>query len=290
MKKTKITIIYNSFFNAKKVFDQINLLKTACKELKVEAQFINNEELISNIDLKNKNKLNKKILFLDKNIALAKILENWGYKLYNNSNAINLCDNKAYTHIALLKEKIIQPKTFVGPITFGLKKISLKSNFIKSAKKELKYPFILKEVYGSFGNQVYLIRNDLELEKKLKETKDKQIIIQKFLKKYSGTSIRVIFINKNIVGAICQTNINDFRSNLTLGSESKVIEVTKLMKSITNKIIKSLGLFYGGIDFLIDENKKLLFCEANSNVQLVNASKILKKNLAKILVQEIINN
>lgn len=290
MKKTKITIIYNSFFNVKKVSDQINLLKKACRELKVEAQFINNEKIISNIDLQNKNKLNKKILFLDKNIALAEILENWGHKLYNNSRAINLCDNKAYTHIALLKEKIEQPKTFVGPITFGLKKISLKSDFIKSVKRELKYPFVLKEVYGSFGNQVYLIKNNLELDKKLEETKDKQIIIQKFLKKYSGKSIRIIFINKNIVGAIYQNNISDFRSNLTLGSESKVIKVTKLMKKLTEKIIKSLGLFYGGIDFLINENKKLIFCEANSNVQLVNASKILKKNLAKILVQEIINN
>lgn len=290
MKKTKITIIYNSFFNEKKVSDQIDLLEIACKELEVKAQFISSEEIISNIDLKNKNKLNKKILFLDKNIALAEILEAWNYKVYNSSRAINLCDNKAYTHIALLKEKVMQPKTFVGPITFGLKKMSIKSNFIKAAKSELKYPFVLKEVYGSFGNQVYLINNDSELEKKLEKTKDKQIIIQKFLKKYSGTSIRVIFINKNIVGAIHQSNINDFRSNLTLGSESKIIKVNKVMKSITNKVIKSLGLFYGGIDFLIDENKKLLFCEANSNVQLVNASKILKKNLAKILIQEIINN
>lgn len=290
MKKTKITIAYNSFLNFKKVTDQINLLKKACTELKIKAQFISSDEILSIINLKNKNKLNKKILFLDKNIALAEILETWGYKLYNNSKAINLCDNKAYTHIVLLKEKIRQPKTFIGPITFGLNKISIKSNFIKQTKKELKYPFVLKEVYGSFGNQVYLINNDLELEKTLEKTKEKQIIIQEFLKKCAGTSIRVIFINKNIIGAIYQTNKNDFRSNLTLGSESKVIKITGLMKNITNKIIKSLGLFYGGIDFLIDENNKLLFCEANSNVQLVNASRILKQNLAKILVKEIINS
>lgn len=290
MKKTKITIAYNSFLNVKKVTEQINLLKKACTELKIKAQFISSDQILGSINLKNKNKLNKKILFLDKNIALAEILETWGYKLYNNSKAINLCDNKAYTHIALLKEKIRQPKTFIGPITFGLNKISIKSNFIKQAKKELKYPFVLKEVYGSFGNQVYLINNDSELEKNLEKTKERQVIIQEFLKKHAGTSIRVIFVNKNIIGAIYQNNKNDFRSNLTLGSESKVIKITSLMKNITNKIIRSLGLFYGGIDFLIDENNKLLFCEANSNVQLVNSSKILKQNLAKILVKEIINS
>lgn len=279
-----LTIIYNPYIN--KNNSQISLFD------KKKINLISSDQLNLLVNHKNLyvNKLSKKILFLEKNIALASYLEKQGYYLYNSKKSIEICDNKALTHIELSSINIEQPKTLIGPLTFNLKKIDKNNDFIKNIKKNFKYPVILKEVYGSFGHQVYLMKSENELIKKLQTINGSQVIVQEFFKKYAGQSIRVIFINKKIVGCIKQINQTDYRSNLTLGSHSQIIKISNELKNISNKIIHKLNLFYGGIDFICKNNGTWIFCEINSNAQLNNISKIFNKNFGEVLIKKIIGD
>ncbi|WP_052664000.1 RimK family alpha-L-glutamate ligase [Mycoplasmoides alvi] len=288
----KLTIVYNPYVNKLKNNEQFILINKAAKLLNIKLFNIPSNNIFSLISSKNIKLPTKKILFLDKNIALAKLLENYGYLLYNNSDAINVCDNKALTHVHLMNEGIAQPKTLIGPLTFNLN--TSKQNylsFLKIIKKSFKFPLIVKEVYGSFGKQVYLINNIEEFDTKFNKLMNKQIIIQEFINYNPGTSIRVLIINKKIVGILKQTNTLDFRSNLSQNATGTIItNISNDHKKMLNLIINKLNLFYAGIDFLYDKNKNWIFCEANTNAQLSNISKIYNINFGKTLLNEIIND
>lgn len=284
----KLTIVYNSYVNEMKKNNQIGLLMSAAKILKIKLFLIPSESIKSLINQKKLNLPSKKILFLEKNIALAQLLESNRYKLYNNSNSIYISDNKALTHVALSKLKIKQPKTLIGPLTFNLKNAKRNLNFQKIIKTNFKFPLIVKEVFGSFGQQVFLVKNLNDLNKLLNDLGGKQIIIQEFLNFYLGKSIRVLVVNKKIVGVMQQENKNDFRSNLSQNGIGTIIPKLKSKeKEVINRIITKLNLFYSGIDFLLDEKRDFIFCEANSNPQLTNISNIFQKNFGIDLLKEI---
>ncbi|WP_052663035.1 hypothetical protein [Mycoplasmoides pirum] len=293
--KNKLTIIYNSYLNSSKIKNQLNLIKKASDYLKTNVYFIPTNKLEVLINTNKSFFLpSKKILFLEKNIPVAKYLEKQNYHLYNNSYSINVCDNKALTHIELIKEKSIkQPKTLIGPVTFNLNGSNKAiSDFLTNVKNNFKFPLIIKEVYGSFGEQVYLINNLKEFKNKFLELKNKQIIVQEFYKSFSGQSLRILVINNKIISCIKQVNLNDFRSNLSQNSKAEIFNklLPKNFEKSIDLITKKLKLFYGGIDFIFDKNKKLVFCEANSNVQLANISQIFNKNFAIDLINEILKD
>ncbi len=58
------------------------------------------------------------VLFLDKDIHLARQLELLGLPVYNRSEAIDVCDSKAKTHQALANHGIPMPKTMFPPFTY----------------------------------------------------------------------------------------------------------------------------------------------------------------------------
>ena len=53
------------------------------------------------------------VLFWDKDIYLAQRLENKGFQVYNSARAIEVCDNKILTAIALEQAGVRTPKTVV---------------------------------------------------------------------------------------------------------------------------------------------------------------------------------
>mgnify|MGYP002627967192 CR=1 FL=1 len=74
--------------------------------------FTNSDLLICNGKFLNPDitKMPDYVIFWDKDIVLAKQLENMGLKLFNSSRAIEICDNKALTYVEL-NGKIEMPDT-----------------------------------------------------------------------------------------------------------------------------------------------------------------------------------
>ena len=100
------------------------------------------------------------VLYLDKDEYVAYMLEKAGVKLFDSAEAIRLCDNKMLTYIALSNAGIKMPKTISAPLNYiG----SDDDTFIKEVAKELSFPIVAKDNYGSLGKEVYLIKNFDEL-------------------------------------------------------------------------------------------------------------------------------
>ena len=89
------------------------------------------------------------------------ILKVCGFRLFNNSNAIMVCDDKIATHQVYANQGIKMPVT-IAPFVYSGTKVD-EENFIEKIEQVLSYPVIVKNAFGSFGAQVYMARNREEL-------------------------------------------------------------------------------------------------------------------------------
>ena len=109
------------------------------------------------------------IIYLDKDIYLARILEKAGYRLFNKADFIKLCDDKALTNIACASRGIKMPDTITGPLFYSQELKEENFKFLDDVIAKLGLPLILKRVYGSLGLGVYLIKTKEELIEAYKE-------------------------------------------------------------------------------------------------------------------------
>ena len=181
MKNYHCWIIYNGNLQEKKFIDLAQWLDTAAKKHHVSSKLVRNNELFPTIEngqavLKgNGTPLPDFVIFLDKDIALAKHLELMGIPVFNSSECISICDNKAVTFQRLANHGIPMPKTMLAPLVFTEHGDLTIFNI---AIEELGFPLVLKEAFGSFGMQVYLIHTKEELHKKIKEIGNRPFILQ----------------------------------------------------------------------------------------------------------------
>lgn len=220
------------------------------------------------------------VIYLDKDIYLARILEKKGYRLFNRADFIKLCDDKALTNIACASRGIKMPDTITGPLFYSqeLKEDNLK--FLDNVIDQLGLPLILKRVYGSLGLGVYLIKNKEELIKAYKEHCRAPILFQKYVGSSYGVSARVIIIDKKVVGGFIRYNKNDFRSNYGDKSSSRPLKDGDKCFHLAEYIAKELDIEYAGIDFMFLENGEPVLCEINSNAFFEEFEKVTGINVA----------
>ena len=267
----KLWLVYNSSLKLEKMFNLINRIYEAVKKRDCEVELLRNDEIIMyydsyntpNLKVKNGLSLPDGILFWDKDIMLAKHLEEMGIRLFNPSFAIETCDDKALTHLRLSKLNIHIPKTFIAPFVYW--DYDLTDEYIKEIEKELSYPMIIKEAKGSFGMQVHKVNNETELREQIKKIGNRKFLFQEFIEASSGRDIRVNIVGNKIIGAMLRTNPDDFRANITLGAVSKQIELTKEQEELALSVHKAFNLDFSGVDLLFSKDGKPVFCEVNSN-------------------------
>lgn len=203
------------------------------------------------------------VLFWDKDIYLAKALEACGIRLFNSAEAVALCDDKALSALALERAKIPTPRTVIAPKTFegvGYSNLS----FVESAAEILGFPLVIKEVCGSFGQQIYLARDIDEAKNTVKKIGHKGFIMQEFIVESAGRDIRVNVVGGKVVASMMRYNERDFRSNVTNGGKTKQIEITPEQESIAIAACRALGADFAGVDLLFGKDRPLV-CEINSN-------------------------
>ncbi len=206
------------------------------------------------------------VLFWDKDIVLAKRLEAMGLRLFNSSRAIEVCDNKALTYIAL-EGKVPMPKTIPAPMTY--RNIGYNNtDFVKKAGKYLGYPFIIKECFGSFGYQVYMAESPEQAERIVKSTSE-PLIFQKFIAESRGRDIRINVVGGKAEASMLRRNDNDFRANITNGGVMEKYIPSAEEISLAERVCRILDLDFGGVDILMSKDGPLL-CEVNSNAHFKN--------------------
>ena len=286
--------LYGYFDNAAKKFG-ISLLRKTNSELMPE--FMIGEGMFSGTDLGNAGRkanvdfdygtMYEKpdfVLFWDKDVKLARLMEARGYKVFNSADAIETCDDKAVTGIALAGSKIRMPKTFVSPLTYFDEGIS-GEEFAGQLERQLDYPMVVKDCCGSFGEQVALAHCHDELLKLVKSKGRTPFIVQEFIGSSAGRDVRIYVAGGEAKAAIMRFNEKDFRANFVEGAGMKAYTPTDKQIEMAVKAADILGLSFGGIDILFGENDEPLFCEANSNAHFKKLHTVTGVNMAEEILK-----
>ncbi len=259
--KTKdILFVRNAYLDTAPFrFIEKHIVSEAVKQgLSIETK--TNEDFILPEDFK---KLPNLCIFWDKDINLAVNLQKKGLRLINSAETIALCDDKTKTFLRLNGD-VPQPETLLCPKSFKAVGYS-GMNFLDKVINYFGFPFVLKEGFGSYGEQVYLAENREQAEEIILKNAGKPLLFQKFIEESAGRDIRVFVVKGEAIGAMERRNIaGDFRSNRKGESVSHSHFLTEDEKEIAEKTCKLLNADFAGVDLLIS-NEGPLVCEVNSN-------------------------
>jgi len=228
------------------------------------------------------------IIYLDKDIYLARELEKAGYRLFDKADFIKVCDDKMLTFIYCSNLDIKMPKTMAGPLVYN----TIQDNnfeFLKTIEKEFNYPFVLKRVYGSLGEGVFLVNNFDELKALYEKYYSQPILFQEYIKSSYGKSMRVLIIDGKVIGAFTRFNPSDFRSNFGSSASSKIALNNGKYLDFARKIAEKTEIEYAGLDLLFGENDEPILCEINSNAFFEEFEKITEIDVAKIYADMVIS-
>lgn len=219
-------------------------------------------------------------IYLDKDKYLLEALTLSGIRVFNTREAIENCDDKVLTYLALAKANIATPKTYPAPLCYKPDSTVSKAALYRIAT-ELSFPIIVKESFGSLGKGVYLAKDEKELETLANRLIDRPHLFQKFVSTSYGKDVRVIVIGGEVVGGIIRQSENDFRSNVAAGGRAEKYGLSDGIKEIALKAHRALGLDYSGVDILFGENGKPIVCEVNSNAFFKSFEAVTHINVAR---------
>ena len=198
--------------------------------------------------------------YLKEGIYALKYLETLpNIKIINNSNSIEVCQNKYLTY---LKLKEVMPKSFLT-FTNDFKNIE---NTMKT--NNFNFPVVVKPIYGGYGNGVLKVNNLEELKNivELLKNNNKELFVQELLD--FKHDIRAFVINNKIICAMERIpSNNDWRANYSLGAEIKEFKLNKDTEKLILNSVKKIGGDIVGVDVLIDKNNKSYILEMNITPQ-----------------------
>lgn len=227
-------------------------------------------------------------VFLDKDRVAARMLSE-GCRLYNTPAAIELCDDKMLTNIALARFGFPLPDCIYAPLCYSAEAPADK-NFLGGVAEKLGFPLVAKINYGSLGAGVSLIKDVGALCAYEAENKLKPHFYQRYVGKGYGEDIRVIVVGGRYVCAMRRENKSDFRSNIGLGGKGYRHAADENLISLCENIAKKLGLDYCGIDVLRDDFGRYFICEVNSNAFFEEAERVCDTNIAKIYAKYMVDD
>lgn len=256
-------LVVNSFMKKDKFADIYQLLMNSATKRGVQLQLKTTTDLLCEVGAPLPCPKPNFVIFWDKDTVLAQKIEGEGIPTFNSSTAIALCDNKICTAIALTEHNVPHPKTVVAPKTFEGVGYN-DCEFLHKAVDMLGFPMVVKEAYGSFGQQVYLAHNFDELKDIVAKISHKDFLMQEFIAESAGRDVRINVVGGKVVCGMLRQNNNDFRSNITNGGTACNTTLTEEQKAVALKATNALGLDWAGVDVMFGKHGPIV-CEVNSN-------------------------
>lgn len=222
-------------------------------------------------------------VFLDKDKYLARLLEQSGVLVFNNSFAIENCDDKILTSIKLsTNAEIYQPKTIIAPLMYQSQEVEDK--YLLNIEKELGYPMIAKKAKGSLGDSIFLIENRTQLEEIQEKLLGHAHLYQVYVSESKGQSVRAIVIGGKVKSSMLLSSQNgDFRSNVEPAAAEKV-DLDKEYQKSAEMVAESLDLDYCAIDYFVGA---AMVIEVNSNAFFQKMEAVTEHNIAGDYVEYI---
>lgn len=280
-------LIVNGFLHTKKFSELTDLFLLAAKRCGVSLTVYTNCEILVDVQEKIKEKPDF-VLFWDKDILLAKFLESQGIPVYNSSESIRICDDKRLTYLALQEKKLPIPQTIFAPMTYSTIGFN-QYDFLSVAEEKLTYPFVAKEAFGSFGEQVYLVKNREELLAVMKQSDSVEFLFQEMIENSRGRDVRLQVVGDEVVASMYRYSENDFRANITAGGKMKDYTPSKEECDLAVKASHAVGTSFAGVDLLFGKDGPIV-CEVNSNAHFKNIQNCTGVAVADKIVEWIIKD
>lgn len=277
-------LVVNGFLKTRKFSELTELFVSAARKAEVELNVIANTDLIVDTGKALEGKPDF-ILFWDKDIHLGRFLEQQGIPLYNPISAIRTCDDKRLTHLALLEKKIPMPRTILAPMTYANLGFT-DLDFLTVVEKELSFPLVLKEAFGSFGEQVALVEDRDELRYRIQNTQTTELLFQQYIETSRGRDLRLQVVGDRVVAAMFRHSETDFRANITAGGTMECYEPTEEECALAIRAAKAVGACFAGVDLLFGPDGPLV-CEVNSNAHFKNMRDCTGVNVAEKMINYI---
>lgn len=210
------------------------------------------------------------ILFRSRNPELSKRLEAKGHKLINRAEVNAIANDKL---------KTVQMVQLLGIRT-------VPTSVLKGLQDIQSYPVVLKTVDGHGGQEVELCHNESEVEKFIRSTEGKTIIVQPYIETES-TDVRVFVIGEEVVGAVKRIGQDSFKSNFTLGGKVERYMLSGQQEKEASTIARALKSDYIGIDFLLLKDGTWMLNEIEDPVGARSFYETHDVDIAELLMQHV---
>ncbi|MEO2201931.1 MAG: lysine biosynthesis protein LysX [Nitrosopumilus sp.] len=211
-------------------------------------------------------------------------LEFMNVPVLNKFDVANICGNKMFMTLLLKKNNIPTPKTY-----FSFSSESAAENIEKVG-----YPLVIKPLIGSWGRGVMSIKDRdtmdaiFEIRDITDSPHDRIYYLQELIKR-PPRDIRVITVGDEPIAAMYRKSSGGFKTNIALGAEPELCEITKEMEDMAVKASKAMGGGILGIDMMEDEQNGLVVHEVNNTVEFKGLTKVAKRNIPKEMIEFALN-
>ncbi|MFH1880679.1 MAG: RimK family alpha-L-glutamate ligase [Bacillota bacterium] len=277
----------NAFLKMPKFDGIYQALLDSARNHGISLSLVTNAAIATHIDRPEFNsELPDFVLFWDKDVKTARLLEQRGLPVFNSADGILLCDDKSLTYLALKRIGLPMPQTVILPMTFSNIGYT-NTDFLGDIAARLGFPLVLKECFGSFGQQVYRIDDMERLREKVISLAGTPMLAQELVTNSFGRDTRINIVGGRIVASILRQNRSgDFRSNVTLGGSMEAYTPTQEEAQLALLAVRELGLTFAGVDLLFGEHGPLI-CEVNSNAHFKTTLECTGVNMADEIFMEI---
>ena len=211
-------------------------------------------------------------------------LEFMDIPVLNKFDVASICGNKMFMTLLLKKAGVPTPKTY-----FSFTGESAVENLEKVG-----YPLVIKPVIGSWGRGVMAIKDKdtmdaiSEIRDITDSPHDRIYYLQELIER-PPRDIRVITVGDEPVAAMYRKSSGGFKTNIALGADPELCEITKEMEDMAAKAAKAMGGGILGIDMMEDEKNGLVVHEVNNTVEFKGLARVAQRNIPKEMVEFALN-
>ena len=202
----------------------------------------------------------------------------------NKFEVANICGNKMFMTLLLKKNNIPTPKTY----------FSFSSESAAENLEEVGFPLVIKPVIGSWGRGVMPIKDKDTMEaifeiRDITDSPHDRIYYLQELINRPPRDIRVITVGDEPIAAMYRKSSGGFKTNIALGADPELCEITKEMEDLAVKASKAMGGGILGIDLMEDDKRGLVVHEVNNTVEFKGLARVAQRNIPKEMIEYALN-
>jgi [lysine-biosynthesis-protein LysW]--L-2-aminoadipate ligase len=208
-------------------------------------------------------------------------VESWGIRVINNSLALAMAEDKAWSLSVLYQHKIPVPHTLLA--------YSIDSA-VEAARK-LGFPVVMKPLMGSWG-RLAALASDEEAARAIAEHREmlgsmyKVHYVQEYIDK-PGRDIRAMCIGDRVPAAIYRVS-NHWITNTARGGRAEPAKVDPILEDLVIRSCKALRVEVGGVDVVEDSERGYVVLEVNAVPEYKNIARVTGVDVADEIARYVV--